>query len=297
MDTFGEVWAEFRHLMPIKYQVVRNHSGGRAWHVKLLAPYPGCQAGTTLCYQIKPPAMHNLRNSSNQNPPSCQYCVAEVMTILRQLHISVPEVAHPAIPNRKGQKQESASPEAKKPRAAEEPQEAEIVQPAQLRTNQKCAQPSIVADLIAQLPNTEPLERVVFDSQYTHKALLLIRYEAKCVYCKRGQTEWTIDHVIPEHNDGQTIQQNLVLACVDCNRAKGCQDIDVFAPETYHEIIATLSSEVINRAIRVYNELCGVLLKLLHNENAVNHAAQEFFAHVLTGNTFSKYYNKLAAIR
>jgi 5-methylcytosine-specific restriction endonuclease McrA len=41
-----------------------------------------------------------------------------------------------------------------------------------------------------------------------------------CLYCGRGSRELTLDHVIPRHRGGQHIWENVVSACVPCNRRK-----------------------------------------------------------------------------
>lgn len=46
----------------------------------------------------------------------------------------------------------------------------------------------------------------------------------RCEYCQMLQTHdpatFEIDHVVPEKLDGQTVEQNLALACFKCNNHK-----------------------------------------------------------------------------
>ena len=41
-----------------------------------------------------------------------------------------------------------------------------------------------------------------------------------CQYCGRESRQLTLDHVIPRHQNGQHTWENLVSACVPCNRRK-----------------------------------------------------------------------------
>ena len=41
-----------------------------------------------------------------------------------------------------------------------------------------------------------------------------------CQYCGSSTRELTLDHVIPRHQGGQHIWENLVSACIPCNRRK-----------------------------------------------------------------------------
>lgn len=51
---------------------------------------------------------------------------------------------------------------------------------------------------------------------------LFKRDSMTCQYCgsQPGGNELTIDHVLPRSQGGQTLWENTVLACVDCNRKK-----------------------------------------------------------------------------
>ncbi|MFC1957639.1 HNH endonuclease [Chloroflexota bacterium] len=41
-----------------------------------------------------------------------------------------------------------------------------------------------------------------------------------CQYCSRESRQLTLDHVIPRYRDGQHTWENVVSACVPCNRRK-----------------------------------------------------------------------------
>ncbi|HVU09859.1 MAG TPA: HNH endonuclease signature motif containing protein [Phototrophicaceae bacterium] len=57
----------------------------------------------------------------------------------------------------------------------------------------------------------------------------------RCEYCLLHQDDTLyaheVDHIIPEKHRGATSQENLCLACLDCNRHKG-SDFASFDPET-----------------------------------------------------------------
>jgi 5-methylcytosine-specific restriction endonuclease McrA len=57
----------------------------------------------------------------------------------------------------------------------------------------------------------------------------------RCAYCLSPEwiigTAFTIDHIIPESLGGQTIAENLCLACFACNAIKGTQ-ISALDPQT-----------------------------------------------------------------
>lgn len=57
----------------------------------------------------------------------------------------------------------------------------------------------------------------------------------QCEYCLLNEQysvfNHEIDHIIPEKHRGDTIEENLCYACLDCNRNKG-NDFASFDPET-----------------------------------------------------------------
>lgn len=67
------------------------------------------------------------------------------------------------------------------------------------------------------------------------RQLVMGRAKGKCEYCLIHQDfsvyNHEIDHVIALKHGGQTIDKNLALACLSCNRYKG-SDIATFDPVT-----------------------------------------------------------------
>lgn len=55
------------------------------------------------------------------------------------------------------------------------------------------------------------------------RAKLLRRHGDRCRYCGKTTTKETrsIDHVVPTSRGGRNNFGNLVIACKDCNNAKG----------------------------------------------------------------------------
>jgi len=47
------------------------------------------------------------------------------------------------------------------------------------------------------------------------------RDEYACQYCGRQTKELTLDHVVPRRRGGQHVWDNVVSACIPCNRRKG----------------------------------------------------------------------------
>jgi 5-methylcytosine-specific restriction endonuclease McrA len=46
------------------------------------------------------------------------------------------------------------------------------------------------------------------------------RDQYTCQYCGKGIRQLTLDHVIPRYRDGQHTWENVVSACIPCNRRK-----------------------------------------------------------------------------
>jgi 5-methylcytosine-specific restriction endonuclease McrA len=65
------------------------------------------------------------------------------------------------------------------------------------------------------------------------RQLVVERAQGKCEYCLMRQDvsiySHEIDHVIAQKHGGQTVAQNLALACLPCNRTKG-SDLTTFDP-------------------------------------------------------------------
>jgi hypothetical protein len=53
------------------------------------------------------------------------------------------------------------------------------------------------------------------------------RDEFKCQYCGSHPPDviLEIDHIIPVSDDGETIEENLITACFNCNRGKGVRSL------------------------------------------------------------------------
>jgi hypothetical protein len=61
------------------------------------------------------------------------------------------------------------------------------------------------------------------------------RAEGRCEYCRIPQSAlplpFQIDHIIAEQHEGETVLDNLALACPHCNRCKG-PNIGGFDPDS-----------------------------------------------------------------
>lgn len=53
------------------------------------------------------------------------------------------------------------------------------------------------------------------------RAYLLAKYQHRCAYCGQGDVPFELDHQLPRSRGGSHRVSNLVLACHDCNSAKG----------------------------------------------------------------------------
>lgn len=58
------------------------------------------------------------------------------------------------------------------------------------------------------------------------RARVLGRDAHRCVYC--GAPATTVDHVVPRSVGGEDTDENLVAACVGCNKAKGDSSLAEF---------------------------------------------------------------------
>ena len=63
---------------------------------------------------------------------------------------------------------------------------------------------------------------------YEVREYLLEKYSRTCVYCGAKNTPLEIDHVWPRSRGGSDRVVNLVIACHDCNQAKGNQTAEEF---------------------------------------------------------------------
>ena len=55
------------------------------------------------------------------------------------------------------------------------------------------------------------------------RAYLLEKFGHRCAYCHRGEVPFELDHQVPRSRGGSNRVSNLVLACHNCNGAKGHQ--------------------------------------------------------------------------
>lgn len=57
---------------------------------------------------------------------------------------------------------------------------------------------------------------------------ILLRDKFRCQYCGKrfDSAELTFDHVIPKASGGQTVWENILAACVECNKRKRSQPAD-----------------------------------------------------------------------
>lgn len=68
--------------------------------------------------------------------------------------------------------------------------------------------------------------RIVYMVKRPHRQRKMTKLETfnrdkyTCQYCGRFSKELTIDHVIPRHRNGQHCWENVVTACIPCNRRK-----------------------------------------------------------------------------
>lgn len=62
--------------------------------------------------------------------------------------------------------------------------------------------------------------RDIHRRRITRKAVLA-RDEWMCQYCGSEKPGLTVDHVIPRSRGGESVWENIVAACANCNRRKG----------------------------------------------------------------------------
>jgi 5-methylcytosine-specific restriction endonuclease McrA len=69
---------------------------------------------------------------------------------------------------------------------------------------------------------TRPVARHVRRVKFSRENVFA-RDRGRCQYCgeRFPSAELTYDHVVPRAQGGRTIWENIVMACVECNRAKG----------------------------------------------------------------------------
>ena len=61
----------------------------------------------------------------------------------------------------------------------------------------------------------------------TLRRLIVEQFQSRCAYCQTQQqisgVRLTVDHIIPEALGGKTVENNLCLACWDCNLYKAAR--------------------------------------------------------------------------
>lgn len=90
-----------------------------------------------------------------------------------------------------------------------------------LATDEKIASANMVFRIpeIILLSRFEKLPR---PKAHFSRRTLLKRDGGRCQYCgkKCASDEWSVEHVVPRAQGGQTTWENCVVACLDCNRKK-----------------------------------------------------------------------------
>jgi 5-methylcytosine-specific restriction endonuclease McrA len=76
---------------------------------------------------------------------------------------------------------------------------------------------------------------------YELREYLLEKWARTCAYCGKQNVPLQIEHILPRAKGGTDRVSNLTLACEQCNRAKGTQEITVFLkqkPDILQRILA-----------------------------------------------------------
>lgn len=68
------------------------------------------------------------------------------------------------------------------------------------------------------------------------------RDQHRCIYCNELAERLTLDHVIPRSAGGSNVSENLLTACMDCNRDRGNQPVTQFAPNAALRILTAMTS-------------------------------------------------------
>jgi 5-methylcytosine-specific restriction endonuclease McrA len=86
---------------------------------------------------------------------------------------------------------------------------------------------------------------------YELREYLLEKWSRHCVYCGMADVALQVEHVRPKAHGGSSRASNLVLACEDCNQAKGSRPVEAFLakkPETLARILAGLKRPLADAA-------------------------------------------------
>ena len=76
---------------------------------------------------------------------------------------------------------------------------------------------------------------------YECREYLLEKWGRKCAYCDAENVPLEIEHIHPKGRRGSNRISNLTLACRPCNKAKGCEPVELFLvarPEKLKRILA-----------------------------------------------------------
>lgn len=64
----------------------------------------------------------------------------------------------------------------------------------------------------------------------------------RCVYCEALAERLTLDHLIPRSAGGSNVTENLLTACMNCNRNRGNQPVTEFAPSAALRVLAAITA-------------------------------------------------------
>lgn len=82
-----------------------------------------------------------------------------------------------------------------------------------------------------------------------------------CVYCERlfQRTQLTVDHFKPRYLKGTNDPENLVLACEECNKAKGSID-PVNMPVVFQEFLSQVKQGIWNKRLPFLKQMSDKVL-------------------------------------
>lgn len=76
---------------------------------------------------------------------------------------------------------------------------------------------------------------------YELREYLLEKWARTCAYCSKQHIPLQIEHIVPRAKGGTDRVSNLALACEQCNRAKGTQDIAEYLKKQPHVLTRVLA--------------------------------------------------------
>lgn len=80
-----------------------------------------------------------------------------------------------------------------------------------------------------------------------------------CVYCNRIARHRSVDHIKPSSAGGKTVAHNLVMCCLECNKAKAAWPVDLFAELMARKGYAADKGVILRR---LYNRIARPLPKV-----------------------------------